>query len=1058
VSANPWFKLSGSLRSILLPLLISPLLLAAAAAQTQPPIFPTDSFTPQAGVLVGSLATGDFNGDGQPDVAYLSVPGEGTPPPTLTVLLNQGANNPPVAVTTNSLTGCTWASQLYSLVAADMNKDNKLDLVITCPAGYVAVLIGNGDGSFQSPVYYAVSAPVALAPPVDLNGDGYPDVAVSTLLNNASGLAVLLNQGSAAPGTLSTAKGYPGPTGANPESTAAGDFNGDGKQDIVVGGSPLAVYYGNGDGTLQTAQTTAGGPILVTADFNHDGLTDVAYIAGQADMGAISLQVLLGASSGKFTTGMNLPLDGWLGNAYLFIAGTTNGGINVDLALAGNYTSILLGDGKGGFTYGNSYALSGFPSATETGTNGNTNLVFSAAPGFSVLEGNGDGTFQGTLRILLGQGNFTATNLNGQFATADLNGDGLTDVVGVDATLNLVSALGRGDGTFSSTYTTAGSSLASVATGDFNGDGKTDVVAASGGALGDAPGVSGPQDSALFFYAGNGNGTFQVSLPGVDLKTAGAEVPAVGDFNGDNNLDVVLPYCLDFPESGSGLIFVPGKGNGGFGSPVLFSQQNTSICQQVLVADLNNDKKLDLVWNSAVYLGNGDGTFQQTPLGITGTALALADLNGDGIPDLLMASSSGTAVGALYAGNGNGTFQSTPFYTLPLSDLNLLIAGGAASIGDVNADGHPDIVLQYRTSENIDQVTVLLGDGTGNFTLDSNNYYSSFYNDGSLGGALVRLNNQAPKLANDNALDYLSFSTGAVIPLLNQTNPKPVVPTLASSSTVLAVSANTASENQALTFTATVTGFAPTGNVSFTSGATTLGTVAVANGTATLSASFAAAGTYAVTASYAGDVENQPSSSNAVSIAVAAPAPPAAPDFTVAVSPATATVTAGQPVAATLTITPVAGYSGTVTFSCGTLPSLAACTFAPSSVTPSNGAAATTKLTVTTTAPSAATQRGAIRPLEPLAWFSVTFLLFLPGRTAKRYRHRMYSVLIVLFVMGGLISLSGCGGANASASGGASSTTTSTPGTPTGTQTITVSATDSTGKLTHSVTLQIVVQ
>jgi hypothetical protein len=1046
VSANPWFKIPGCLRSILLPLLISPLLLVAAAAQT-PPIFPTVNFTPPVGVTVGgTIVSGDFNGDGQPDLAYLSVPGEGTAAPTLTVLLNQGANNPSVAVTTNSLTGCPSASQL---VAADMNKDNKLDLVLSCPAGYVAVLIGNGDGSFQGPAYSAVSAPVTLTP-VDLNGDGYPDVAVSTFLNNGEGLAVLLNQGSAAPGTLSAAKGYSALTKVGPPgATAAGDFNGDGKQDIVVGGSSLAVFYGNGDGTLQTAQSTAGGSILLTADFNHDGLTDVAFIAGQADMGPISLQVLLGASSGTFTTGTNLPLDATLGNVWVFHAGTTNGGSNVDLALVGNYTSILLGDGKGGFTNGNSYALTGLPATTEAETNGKTNLVFTSAPGFSVLQGNGDGTFQGVLRILLGQG-------YGQFATADLNGDGLTDVVGTDANLNLVSALGRGDGTFSSTYTTAGSSLTNVATGDFNGDGKIDVVAASGGAQGEAVDITGPQDSALFFYGGNGNGTFQPSLPGIDLKTAGAEVPVVGDFNSDNNLDVVLPYCLDFPESGSGLIFVPGKGNGGFGSPVLFSQQNTSVCQQVLVADLNNDKKLDLVWNGGVYLGNGDGTFQQAPLGLNGTALAVADLNGDGIPDLFMGS-IGAASGTIYAGNGNGTFQPTPFYTLPLSDLSL--ASASASVGDVNADGHPDIVLQYTTSQSIDQVIVLLGDGAGKFTLDSNNYYSSFFRDGSLGGALVRLNNQAPKLANDNALDYLSFSTGAVIPLLNQTNPKPAAPTLASSSTALTVSANTANENQAVTFTATVTGFAPTGTVSFTSGSTTLGTAAVASGTATISASFAAAGTYAVTASYAGDSENQASTSNAVSIAVAPPAPPAAPDFTVSVSPATATITAGQSVAATLTVTPIAGYGGTVSFSCGTLPSLATCTFTPTSVTPSNGAAAGTKLTITTTAPSAATQRAAVRPLAPMAWFSVTFLLFLPGRATKRYRHRVCSVLSALFLMGGLISLSGCGGANASTSGSSSpSTTTSTPGTPTGTQTITVSATDSTGKLTHTVILQVIVQ
>ena len=89
---------------------------------------------------------------------------------------------------------------------------------------------------------------------------------------------------------------------------------------------------------------------------------------------------------------------------------------------------------------------------------------------------------------------------------------------------------------------------------------------------------------------------------------------------------------------GSGLISLPGKGNGTFGSAVLFSQQNTSVSQPVLAADLNNDKKLDLIWNGSVYLGNGDGTFQQIPFPPGGVPLAVADLNGDGMLDVVMGS------------------------------------------------------------------------------------------------------------------------------------------------------------------------------------------------------------------------------------------------------------------------------------------------------------------------------------------------------------------------------------------------------------------------------------
>jgi hypothetical protein len=265
------------------------------------------------------------------------------------------------------------------------------------------------------------------------------------------------------------------------------------------------------------------------------------------------------------------------------------------------------------------------------------------------------------------------------------------------------------------------------------------------------------------------------------------------------------------------------------------------------------------------------------------------------------------------------------------------------------------------------------------------------------------------------------------------------------SNTVLTVSSGTANENQQLTFTATVTGFNPSGNVSFASGSATLGTAPIAKGIATFTGSFAAAGTYAVTASYAGDNENQPSNSSAVSITVGAP------DFTVSVSPQTDTITAGQSAVATITVTPVGGYNGTVTFTCGALPSETTCTFAPSSVTSSNGKAATSTLTVTTGAASPAMRPGTSRAMAGIASLGILFLLFSPIRLGSL--RRTYLTLLYVFLLTGFVALSGCGGSSQSPG---SPSTRSNPGTPAGTQTITVSMSD--GTTSHSVSFQIVVQ
>ena len=130
---------------------------------------------------------------------------------------------------------------------ADVNNDKKLDLVYSCN-GFLTVQLGNGDGTFQAPAYYGkyVGGPLVFA---DLNGDGYLDIAALIPTANAppTQVAVFLNQGATGPGVFATPTLYAAPTGAT--GLLAGDFNGDGKQDLIT-----TIYTVGAPGT-QTAYT-----------------------------------------------------------------------------------------------------------------------------------------------------------------------------------------------------------------------------------------------------------------------------------------------------------------------------------------------------------------------------------------------------------------------------------------------------------------------------------------------------------------------------------------------------------------------------------------------------------------------------------------------------------------------------------------------------------------------------------------------------------------------------------------------------------------------------------
>ena len=218
---------------------------------------------------------GDFNGDGKLDIAAA------TSGATLAVFLGHGDGT-----FTQSIVQLPAEAFANAITAADLNSDGKLDLVLA--ASSVRVLFGNGDGTFQPPIdYYDVSDSVVAA---DMNGDGKPDLIVGVHTGTPNFAALLLNDGH---GNFGAASDF-SLGGWDSMAVVVGDFNGDGKTDMVgVSGCPqvpahydncpdstISVLLGNGDGTMRSASylsVSAGSPSVAVADFNGDGFQDIAY-------------------------------------------------------------------------------------------------------------------------------------------------------------------------------------------------------------------------------------------------------------------------------------------------------------------------------------------------------------------------------------------------------------------------------------------------------------------------------------------------------------------------------------------------------------------------------------------------------------------------------------------------------------------------------------------------------------------------------------------------------------------------------------------------------------
>jgi hypothetical protein len=398
---------------------------------------------------------------------------------------------------------------------ADLNADGVPDLAVAADAG-VNVLLGNGDGSFQNAPTYAVGSQPTSVAVGDFNGDGIPDLAVANEGPASTTVSVLLGNGD---GTFQTAVSYA--TGTEPVSVVVGDFNGDGIPDLAVANyssNDFSVLLGNGDGTFQAARNFNGGPHPVSVavgDFNGDGIQDLAIAdAGNASGGGVGVSVFLGNGDGSFQFAG--AFDAGSSPSSLAV-GDFNGDGLLDLAVANDSyfngtVSVLLGNGDGSFAAARTFAAGSMPRSVAVGDfNGDGLLDLAVANYFggtvSVLLGNGDGSFEPAHTYAAG---FGADSV----AVGDVNGDGIQDLA-VAAGGNTVSVLlGNGDGSFQTTNVryVVGSVPRSVAVGDFNGDGSPDLAVAN----------QFSNDVSVLLNDGNWGGPARASSPDRPRREPGA--------------------------------------------------------------------------------------------------------------------------------------------------------------------------------------------------------------------------------------------------------------------------------------------------------------------------------------------------------------------------------------------------------------------------------------------------------------------------------------------------------------------------------------------------------
>jgi hypothetical protein len=641
-----------------------------------------------------SVAVADFNGDGKPDLAVVNG--------TLSIFLNTTAPGSST-VSFAAPVDFSLGSHCYSVTAGDLNGDGRPDVVVgNSSFNNVSVLLnttatGATTPSFTAQQTFAIGSLAEGLAIADLNGDGKPDLAVANL--DDSTVSVLVNTMATGASTPAFAAQQTFAVGSSPISVAVADFNGDGRPDLALsselsGATVLlnTTTAGSAMVSFTVQQTFAAGTesiFVAAADLDGDGRPDLAVVNNN-DGGPGSISILVntmavGATIPSFAAQRTIgAIPGGVA------VGDFNGDGKPDLAIA---DAVFLNT-TGSAPVADSQAVSVTPDQAksifltgDTPTNDALSFVVTVNPSHGTLSGLNGTT--GAVTYTPNAGYVGPDSF--LFDVADA-GSGLTSLAAT-VTLTVAPPVSFGPAhTFA-----AGDSPYAVAVADFNGDGKPDLVVTN---------FQGNTFSVFRNTTPAGGSTISFAAP--QTFTAGNYdfYVVVADFNGDGKPDVAFTNDLD--NTVSVLLNTTPAGASSFS----FAPQQTFAVgtgpAQLAVADLNGDGRPDLVVVNQGHSGNTISVLlnttpagaltpsfavQQTfAVGTNPIGVAVGDFNGDGRPDLAVTGTFQNAYRVSVLLNTTATGASVPSF-VPQQTFVVGNGPGTVSVGDFNRDGRPDLVV-----------------------------------------------------------------------------------------------------------------------------------------------------------------------------------------------------------------------------------------------------------------------------------------------------------------------------------------------------------------------------